>query len=63
MIIIGQVLEALLWTFLALLWIRFVVDWVQVVRARPGCRTGPVLVLLEVIYTRHRPADQGAAHG
>ena len=48
--IAGQVIEGLLWFFIALLWIRFVVDWVQVF-ARSWSPGGPVLVLLEVVYS------------
>nr|WP_281380924.1 YggT family protein [Nocardioides panaciterrulae] len=36
--------------FLALLWIRFVVDWVQVF-ARSWTPRGPLLVLLEAVYS------------
>ena len=48
--IAGQVIEGLLWFFIALLWIRFVVDWVQVF-ARSWSPHGPLLVLLEVVYS------------
>jgi YggT family protein len=48
--IAGQVIEGLLWFFIAMLWIRFVVDWVQVF-ARSWTPHGPLLVLLEVIYS------------
>ena len=50
MLIVGQVIEGLLWFFIALLWIRFVVDWVQVF-ARSWTPRGPLLVLLEVVYS------------
>ena len=46
----GQVIEGLLWFFIALLWIRFVVDWVQVF-ARSWAPRGPLLVVLEVVYS------------
>jgi YggT family protein len=46
----GQVIEGLLWFFLAMLWIRFVVDWVQVF-ARSWSPGGAILVLLEVVYS------------
>ncbi len=39
-----------LWVFIALLWIRFVVDWVQVF-ARSWTPTGFLLVVLEVVYS------------
>ncbi|GAA1911881.1 YggT family protein [Nocardioides lentus] len=48
--IVGQVLEAVLWSFIALLWVRFVVDWVQVF-ARSWEPSGILLVLLEVVYS------------
>jgi YggT family protein len=48
--VIGQIIEGLLWLFLVLLWIRFVVGWVQVF-ARSWSPTGPLLVVLEVVYT------------
>ena len=47
---IGQVIYLALWLFLALLFVRFIVDWVQVF-ARSWQPKGPVLVLLEVVYT------------
>ena len=50
MIVVGQVIEGLLWFFIALLWIRFVVDWVQVF-ARSWSPRGPLLVLLEIVYS------------
>ncbi len=48
--IVGQVIEAVLWLFIACMWIRFVVDWVQVF-ARSWTPKGPVLVLLEGVYS------------
>jgi YggT family protein len=48
--IAGQVIEGLLWFFLAMLWVRFVVAWAQVF-ARSWSPGGPVLVLLEVVYS------------
>ncbi len=48
--IAGQVIEGLLWFFIALLWIRFVVDWVQVF-ARSWHPSGPILVVVEVVYS------------
>lgn len=52
--IAGQVIEGLLWFFIALLWIRFVVDWVQVF-ARSWSPGGPLLVVLEVVYSVSDP--------
>jgi YggT family protein len=48
--IVGQVLHGLLWGFIALLWVRFIVDWVQVF-ARSWSPGGVLLVLLEVVYS------------
>jgi len=50
MTIVGQVIEGFLWVFIALLWIRFIVDWVQVF-ARSWQPRGVVLVVLEFVYT------------
>jgi YggT family protein len=47
---IGVVLYVLLWVFLGLLWVRFIVDWVQVF-ARSWSPRGPLLVVLEAVYT------------
>jgi len=47
---VGQVIEGLLWFFIALLWVRFIVDWVQVF-ARSWTPRGVLLVLLEVVYS------------
>lgn len=52
--IAGQAIEGLLWFFIALLWIRFVVDWVQVF-ARSWSPGGPLLVVLEVVYSVSDP--------
>ncbi len=48
--VVGSIIEIVLWIFIALLWVRFVVDWVQVF-ARSWSPTGPLLVLLEVVYS------------
>ncbi len=50
MSVIGQVLYGLLTAFIALLWIRFIVDWVQVF-ARSWSPRGIILVILEVVYS------------
>ena len=50
MYVVGQVLHGLLWIFIALLWIRFIVDWVQVF-ARSWTPSGPLLVVLEIVYS------------
>jgi YggT family protein len=48
--IVGLVIHAILWVFIALLWVRFVFDWVQVF-ARSWSPSGPLLVVLEVVYS------------
>ena len=48
--VLGSIIHIILWVFLALLFVRFIVDWVQVF-ARSWTPKGPVLVLLEVVYT------------
>ena len=54
MSVVGQVLYGLLWFFIALLWVRFVVDWVQVF-ARAWQPRGALLVVLEVVYSTTDP--------
>ncbi|TGN66109.1 YggT family protein [Nocardioides eburneiflavus] len=51
---IGQVLYIVLFLFIALLWVRFIVDWVQVF-ARQWEPRGPLLVALEGVYTTTDP--------
>jgi YggT family protein len=48
--VVGVVVEIVLWFFIALLWIRFVVDWVQIF-ARSWTPRGVLLVLLEGVYS------------
>ncbi|MDN4173042.1 YggT family protein [Nocardioides sp. SOB77] len=48
--VVGSIIEIVLWVFIALLWVRFVVDWVQVF-ARSWSPTGVLLVALEVVYS------------
>ena len=50
----GGLIEGLLWFFIALLWIRFVVDWVQIF-ARNWAPTGFLLVVLEIVYSATDP--------
>ena len=50
MALFGEVLYGLLTVFIWLLWIRFIVDWVQVF-ARSWSPSGPLLVVLEVVYS------------
>jgi YggT family protein len=47
---VASIVYLALWLFLALLFVRFIVDWVQVF-ARSWTPAGPVLVLLEIVYT------------
>jgi YggT family protein len=47
---VGAVIDLVLLLFLLLLFVRFVVDWVQVF-ARSWSPTGAVLVVLEVVYS------------
>jgi YggT family protein len=47
---VASVVSFLLWLFIALMFVRFIVDWVQVF-ARSWTPTGPVLVVLETVYT------------
>ena len=46
----GQIIQGVLWFFIAMLWVRFVVDWVQVF-ARAWSPRGALLVGLEVVYS------------
>ena len=47
---IGQIIEIALDTFIGLLIVRLVVDWIQVF-ARSWTPRGPVLVVLEGVYS------------
>ena len=47
---IASIIYLVLWLFIALLFVRFIVDWVQVF-ARSWSPKGPVLVLLEIVYS------------
>ena len=49
-----QVIYGALWVFIALMWIRFVVDWVQIF-ARSWTPTGFLLVVLEIVYSATDP--------
>jgi YggT family protein len=48
--LVGSILDLILFIFLVLLFIRLVVDWVQVF-ARSWTPRGPILVVLEVVYS------------
>jgi YggT family protein len=52
--VIGQIIELVLYTFIVLLFVRFIVDWIQVF-ARSWVPRGPVLVILEGIYSATDP--------
>ncbi|HEY6737387.1 MAG TPA: YggT family protein [Actinopolymorphaceae bacterium] len=52
--VVGQVLYVALWIFLVLLFVRLVVDWVQFF-ARSWEPRGPLLVVLEGVYTATDP--------
>ena len=52
--IVGQLIELLLGTFIVLLFVRLIVDWIQMF-ARSWTPRGPVLVILEGIYTATDP--------
>ncbi len=54
MTLAGVVIYYILWFFIALLFVRFVVDWIQVF-ARSWTPKGPVLVVLEAAYTATDP--------
>ena len=54
MYVIGSVLHGLLWLFIVFMWVRFVFDWVQVF-ARSWSPGGPLLVMLEVVYSVSDP--------
>ena len=51
---VGVVIHTVLWVFIALLWVRFVFDWVQAF-ARSWTPRGPLLVVLEVVYSMTDP--------
>jgi len=52
--IVGQIFHGILVVFIGLLWVRFVVDWVQVF-ARSWTPRGPLLVGLEGVYSTTDP--------
>jgi len=47
---VASILDLILFVFLGLMLIRLVVDWVQVF-ARSWTPSGPVLVVLEIVYS------------
>jgi YggT family protein len=52
--ILGQIIELVLGTFIVLLFVRLIVDWIQIF-ARSWTPRGPVLVILEGVYTATDP--------
>ena len=48
--VVWEVLYGALLIFIGLMWVRFVVDWVQVF-ARSWSPAGVLLILLEVVYS------------
>jgi YggT family protein len=48
--LLGSIIDTILFIFLALMLIRLVVDWVQIF-ARSWTPTGPVLFVLEIVYS------------
>lgn len=51
---VGNVLLIILYVFFGMLWIRFIVDWVLVF-ARSWSPRGPLLVVLEAVYSTTDP--------
>jgi YggT family protein len=51
---VASVVYLVLWLFLALMFVRFIVDWVQVF-ARQWQPRGPLLVALEGVYSATDP--------
>ncbi len=54
MILVGQVIDFVLWACVVVLIARFVIDWVQVL-ARSWRPSGVVLVICEFVYTLTDP--------
>ncbi len=48
--VVGQIVYAILGVFIGCMWIRFIVDWVQVF-ARSWSPHGVLLVVLEIVYS------------
>lgn len=51
---VGLIIQVVLWVFIALLWVRFVVDWVQIF-ARQWTPRGALLIGLEGVYSATDP--------
>lgn len=54
MVVTGTIIYIVLFSFMALLWTRFVFDWVMIF-ARSWQPRGPLLVLLEAVYSATDP--------
>ena len=54
MFIVGTIIDTILFVFIALLFVRLIVDWIQMF-ARSWTPHGPVLVVLEGVYTTTDP--------
>ncbi|HEY7042887.1 MAG TPA: YggT family protein [Nocardioidaceae bacterium] len=54
MVFVGVVIELILWIYILLVLSRLVADWVQMF-ARSWSPHGPVLVLMELIYSTTDP--------
>ena len=52
--VVGTIVYTVLLVFIACMWIRFIVDWVQVF-ARSWSPRGPLLVGLEAVYSTTDP--------
>lgn len=50
MVVLGSIIEVVLWLYILLLLARIVTEWVQMF-ARSWQPRGPVLVVLEVVYS------------
>ncbi len=50
MLLIGQLIDLVISAFIVLLFVRLIVDWVQFF-ARSWVPRGPVLVILETVYS------------
>ncbi|MEQ7846532.1 YggT family protein [Nocardioides kribbensis] len=55
--IAGWIIHWILFYFIALMWVRFIVDWVQVF-ARSWSPRGPLLLVLEAVYSVTDPPIQ-----
>jgi YggT family protein len=53
-VVLGTVFELLLWFYLVLLLARLVTDWIQMF-ARTWQPAGPMLVILELVYSATDP--------